>query len=92
MFKIIVVGKKNGKATINWMGVAMSYLVIVMIIFLTLLTLYVLSKVALGYSFFTLNGWLILGTTLVAIMPTIVLGAGVRRALQFPLEKLDELD
>ena len=92
MIKITIVGKKNGKPSIRWMGVALSYLVIVVIIGLTLLTLHVLSKVALGDSFFALNGWVTLSIFLVVLVPTFVLGVGIQRGLQIPLEKLNELD
>lgn len=92
MIKITIVGKKNGKPSIRWLGVALSYLVIVVIIGLVLLTLHVLSKVALGYSFFTLNGWVTLSVFLVVLVPTFVLGVGIQRGLQIPLEKLNELD
>ena len=92
MIKITIVGKKNGKPSIRWMRVALSYLVMVVIIGLTLLTAHVLSKIALGDSFFTLNGWVTLGVLLIVLVPTLVLGVGIRRALQIPLEELDELD
>ena len=91
MIKNTIMGKKNGKPSIKWTGVALSYLVIVGIMGLTLLTLHVLSKVALGYSFFTLNGWVTLGILLI-VLATFVFGVGIRRALQIPLEKLNELD
>ena len=50
-----------------------------------LLTLHVLSKVALGDSFFTLNGWVTLSIFLVVLVPTFVLGVGIQRGLQIPL-------
>ena len=68
MVKITIVGKKNGKPSIRWMGVALSYLVMVVIIGLTLLTAHVLSKIALGDSFFTLNGWVTLGVLLIVLV------------------------
>ncbi|MGY8749514.1 MAG: hypothetical protein ACKVHR_15820 [Pirellulales bacterium] len=88
MIKITIVGKKNGKPSIRWMGVALSYLGMVVIIGLALLTGHVISKVALGYSFFTLNGWVILGVFLIVLVPSLMLVVECRRAMQIPLKEL----
>ncbi len=92
MFKITIVGKKKGKPTIKWMGVALAYVGIVIVIFLTCLTAHALSKASLGYSLFTMNGWVTLGVILAILVPTTLLGIGVRRALKTPPEKLNTLD
>ena len=92
MFKITIVGKKNGKPAINWMGVALAYVGIDIVIFLTCLTAHAISKASLGYSLFTMNGWATLGVMLAILVPTTLLGIGVRIGLKTPLEKLNALD
>ncbi len=89
--KITIVGKKNGQPAIKWTGVALAYLVIVVIMSLTLLTLHGLSKVALGYSLFTINGWVNLSVFL-CVLTVPLLGIWVRIGLSTPLDKLPNLD
>ncbi len=85
-------GKKKGKPTIKWMGVALAYVGIVIVIFLTCLTVHAISKASLGDSLLTMNGWVTLGAILAILVPTTLLGIGVKIALKTPLEKLTTLD
>lgn len=89
--KITIEGKKNGQPAIKWTGVALAYLAIVVIMGLTLLTLHGLSKVALGYSLLTINGWVNFSVFL-CVLAAPLLGIWVRIGLSTPLDELPNLD